>query len=218
MGQTTTRRPGRPAAASRDDALALARRQFLDAERVDIKAIAGELGLGRATMHRWFGTREELLGEMLATLTEERLAASRSKTGGRGAAALLSCFDRYNRELAATKALGVWLAQEQDRALRVLTSSGGIVQPRVVAAVERLISAEIDAGAFTPSLAPPTLAYAIVRLAEAFLYNDAMFGIRGDTERLREVEAALLGLTPDACGPARSAAPSPGPRQAGQDS
>jgi AcrR family transcriptional regulator len=218
MGQTTTRRPGRPAAASRDDALALARRQFLDAERVDVKAIAGELGLGRATMHRWFGTREELLGEMLATLTEERLAAIRSKTGGRGAAALLSCFDRYNRELAATKALGVWLAQEQERALRVLTSSGGIVQPRVVAAVERLISVEIDAGAFTPSLAPPTLAYAIVRLAEAFLYNDAMFGIRGDTERLRVVEAALLGVTPDAREPAGSAAPSPGPRQADQDS
>jgi AcrR family transcriptional regulator len=148
-------------------------------------------------MHRWFGTREELLGEMLATLTEERLAAIRSKTRGRGAPALLRCFDRFNRELAGTRALGVWLAQEQERALLVLTSSGGIVQPRVVAAIERLISAEIDAGAYTPSLAPPTLAYAIVRLAEAFLYNDAMFGIRGDTERLREVEAALLGVNPD---------------------
>jgi AcrR family transcriptional regulator len=197
MVQTTTRRPGRPAAASREDALALARRQFLDAERVDIKAIASELGLGRATMHRWFGTREELLGEMLATLTEERLAAIRSKTGSRGAPALLACFDHFNRELAGTRALGVWLAQEQELALRVLTSSGGIVQPRVVAAVERMISAEVDAGAFTPSFAPPTLAYAIVRLAEAFLYNDAMFGIRGDTERLREVEAVLLGVTPD---------------------
>jgi AcrR family transcriptional regulator len=197
MVQTTTRRPGRPAAATREDALALARRQFLDAERVDIKAIARELGLGRATMHRWFGTREELLGEMLATLTEERLAAIRGKTRGRGAQALLDCFDRFNRELVGTRALGVWLAQEQERALLVLTSSGGIVQPRVVAAIERLICAEIDTDAFKPSLAPPTLAYAIVRLAEAFLYNDAMFGIRGDTERLREVEAALLGLAAD---------------------
>ena len=37
------------------------------------------------------------------------------------------------------------------------------------------------------------LAYAIVRLGEAFLYNDAIVGIRGDTDRLREIEAALLG-------------------------
>ncbi|MCW2994224.1 MAG: hypothetical protein JWQ18_1719, partial [Conexibacter sp.] len=39
----------------------------------------------------------------------------------------------------------------------------------------------------------PTLAYAIVRLTEAFLYNDAAAGLRGDAERLRAVLAALLG-------------------------
>jgi hypothetical protein len=33
-----------------------------------------------------------------------------------------------------------------------------------------------------------------VRLGEAFLYNDALTGIRGDTQRLRQVEAALLGV------------------------
>jgi hypothetical protein len=33
-----------------------------------------------------------------------------------------------------------------------------------------------------------------VRLAEAFIYNDALAGIRGDVEDLRRVEAALLGL------------------------
>src|SRR5262245_15831782 len=143
MVQTATRRPGRPAAASRQDALALVRRRFLRAERVDVKAIAGEPGLGRATMHRWFGTRGELVGEMLAALAEERLTAIRGEIRGGGARALLSCFDRFNREVAGTRGLGVWLAQEQERALRVLTSSGGIVQPRVVEAIERLITTEI---------------------------------------------------------------------------
>ena len=50
-------------------------------------------------------------------------------------------------------------------------------------------------GAFAPAVAPSSLAYAIVRLAESFIYNDAIFGIRGDVERLREVEAALLGVS-----------------------
>ena len=50
--------------------------------------------------------------------------------------------------------------------------------------------------AFAPSaVEPATLGYAIVRLAEAFLYNDAAIGIRGEVERLREVEAAPLGVT-----------------------
>ena len=41
-----------------------------------------------------------------------------------------------------------------------------------------------------------TLAYAIVRLAEAFLYNDAAAALEGQVDGLRAVEAALLGLTP----------------------
>ena len=145
-------------------------------------------------MHRWFGTREALVGEVLATLGEQRLAAIRKGVRGGGARALLESFDRFNRELAGSLGLRVLLANEQERALRVLTSSGGIVQPRLVSAIERLIVAEMDAGTFTPALAPSSLAYAIVRLAESFLYNDAIVGIRGDTERLRDVQAVLLGV------------------------
>src|SRR5271166_1060165 len=194
MTGMATGRPGRPAAASRQAALALARERFLAGERLDVQGIARELGLARATMHRWFGTREMLIGEMLAELGEERLAAIRAGVPGDGAPALLSCFDRFNRELASNAGLGALLAQEQERALRILTSSAGIVQPRIVAAIERLIDEEVKAGSFVSPVAPSTLAYAIVRLAESFLYNDAIVGMRGDSERLREVEAALLGL------------------------
>jgi hypothetical protein len=63
-----------------------------------------------------------------------------------------------------------------------------------VACIEALIRSEVSAGRFDPPAEPTTLAYAIVRLAEAFLYNDAAIGIRGEWERLREVQAALLGV------------------------
>jgi hypothetical protein len=112
---------------------------------------------------------------------------------GDGAGALLETFDRFNREVAATRGMRFLLAQEQERALRILTSSGGIVQPRVVGAVEDVIVDEVRGGRYAPTVAPKALAYAIVRLGEAFLYNDAIVGIRGDTERLREIEGALLG-------------------------
>jgi AcrR family transcriptional regulator len=171
----------------------LATERFLASERVDVQAIARELGLARATMHRWFQTRELLLGEVLATLAEERLSAIRTRTGGAGAPALLQTLDSFNRELVATPGMRALLAQEQERALRILTSSAGVVQPRVVARIERLIDAEVQAGELDPPTPPDVLAYAITRLGEAFLYNDALAGIRGDTERLRQVLAALLG-------------------------
>jgi AcrR family transcriptional regulator len=186
-------RPGRPAAATREAALALARRRYMAGERVDVQAIARELGLARATMHRWFRTRELLLGETLAELGEERLAVFRGRVGGHGAPALLESFDGFNRELAASDALKALLGQEPELALRVLTSSAGVVQPRMVAAVRALIEAALRSG-FRPAVAPDLLAYAIVRLAEAFLYNDAAAGVAGETDRLRQVEAALLGV------------------------
>jgi AcrR family transcriptional regulator len=107
MAISQTGRPGRPAAASREEAIELATRCFLAGERVDVQAIAESLGLARATMHRWFGTRDRLVGEMLAALGERRLRSIRARTRGRGARALLSCFDEYNRELAGSEPLRV---------------------------------------------------------------------------------------------------------------
>jgi AcrR family transcriptional regulator len=194
MTPVITGRPGRPAASTREAALQLATQRFLASERVDVQAIARELGLARATMHRWFQTREMLLGEVLATLAEERLLIVREQIGGHGARALLETLDSFNREVAATRGLRTLLAQEQERALRILTSSAGVVQPRVVATVTRLIDAEVNEGHYAAPIPADVLAYSITRLGEAFIYNDALAGIRGDTERLRQVEAALLGV------------------------
>jgi AcrR family transcriptional regulator len=195
MAPLATGRPGRPAASTREAALELASKRFQAGERVDVQAIARELGLARATMHRWFQTRELLLGELLAQLAEDRLATIRAESPGSGAAVLLDTLDRFNREVSENRGLRALLASEQERALRILTSSAGLVQPRVVAAIEALIDAEVNAGEFLAPTPPDVLAYALVKLGEAFLYNDALAGIRGDTDRLHQVEAALLGLT-----------------------
>jgi AcrR family transcriptional regulator len=174
--------------------LAAATRQYLEGRRLDVQAIATELGLARATIYRWFGSREDLLGEVIACEAEDYFRRVRSRVGGRGARALLETFDQINRGLARSPSLRAFLEQERESALRTLTSSGGIVEPRSVATIADLIEAEARAGAYDPPVEVPTLAYAIVRLAQAFLYNDAVAGIRGDVERLRDVEAALLGV------------------------
>jgi AcrR family transcriptional regulator len=178
MPPLATGRPGRPAASTREAALGLATEHFLAGERIDVQAIARELGLARATMHRWFQTRELLLGELLGTLGVERLEAIRRDVGGVGAPALLETFDRFNREVAANRGMRALLAQEQERALRILTSSAGLVQPRLVACIARVIEDEAQAGEYVPPIPADVLAYAIVRLAEAFIYNDALAGIR----------------------------------------
>jgi AcrR family transcriptional regulator len=188
------RAPGPSAAASREQVLDLALREFVAGRRVDVRAIAAELGLARATVYRWFGARERLLGEMIARDAEAYFRRVRRRVRGRGGRALLETFDEINRGLARSFALRRFLEQEREAALRILTSSGGIVEPRAVAVIGELIADEVRRGAYEPPVDPPTLAYAIVGLANAFLYNDAIAGIRGDVDRLRDVEAALLGV------------------------
>ncbi|HET6623490.1 MAG TPA: QsdR family transcriptional regulator, partial [Gaiellaceae bacterium] len=168
--------------------------RYLRGRRVDVQAIAAEVGLGRTTIYRWFGSREGLLGEAIVRAGEPLVDDARAQAAGRGGAMLLDTFDRLNRSLAAAPALRWFVEQERD-ALRILTSSAGIVHPRMVARVTGLIEDESGAGRYDPPVEPATLGFAIVRLAEAFLFNDAD-GLRGDVERLREVEAALLGVLP----------------------
>src|SRR4051795_13708439 len=93
-------RRGRPAAASRDDVLDAGLHHYLLGQRVDVQAIAGELGVGRATIYRWFGSREKLLGEIIIRATEPVLEAARRGQRGKGGPGLLETFDRFNRALA----------------------------------------------------------------------------------------------------------------------
>ena len=191
---TTGARRGRPAAASREDVLDAALQRYLRGRRVDVQAIAGELGLGRTTIYRWFGSREELIGEVIFRAAEPLIDAARAGARGRGGPALLDTFDRLNRSYATAPALRQFVEQERDAALRILTSSAGIVHPRIVARITGLIEDEVRAGTYEAPVEPATLGYAIVRLAEAFLFTDA--GMRADVTRLREVEAAILGVKP----------------------
>ena len=188
------RGPGRPAAATREQVLDAALDRYLRGRRVDIQAIAAELGLGRATVHRWFGTRETLIGEVIVLAAEPVLAAARAGARGRGGPALLDTFDRFNRSLADAPALRQFVEAERETALRIITSRRGVVQTRIVAMITDLIQREARSRRYDPPLEPSTLGYAIVRLAEAFLFNDAALGSRGDLDRLRDVEAALLNV------------------------
>jgi AcrR family transcriptional regulator len=199
-------RRGRRAAATREEVLALVMHRYLRGLRVDVQAIALELGLGRTTIYRWFGSRDQLIGEVVVRAAEPLLEEARRDARGAGPQALLDTFDRFNRSIASSTALQRFVERERDAALRVITSSGGRVQPRIVAMITALIAEEVSAGAYVPPVEPATLGYAIVRLAEAFLFNDAAAGIRGDVDRLREVEAALLGIDSAPCGDLRPCA------------
>jgi AcrR family transcriptional regulator len=191
----TVARRGRPAAASREEVLRAATRRYLRGQRVDVQAIAAELGLGRTTIYRWFGSREELIGEVLPAVTKPLLDGARAEAQGTGALRLLDTFDRFNRSLVDAPALRTFVARERGAAVRIITRGTGNVQRRNVEMITELIEAEVRAGTYDPPVEPATLGYAIVRLAEAFIFNESATALADSVDRLRDVEAALLGVS-----------------------
>ena len=150
----TTPKRGRPPAASREDVLAAAMQRYLRGQRVDVRAIAAELGLGRATVYRWFGGRDNLMGEVLAGAADPLLDVARAEARGRGGRALLDTFDRFNRGIIGAPALRQYVEQEREAALRVITSGAGVVEPHLVGRIAELIEEQVRRGAYEPPVEP----------------------------------------------------------------
>jgi AcrR family transcriptional regulator len=183
---------GRPAAATREQLLGAVTECFLAGERIDIQAICADLGLSRATVHRWYGSRDDVIGTVMVGLVDP-LFRRIARTGrGSGAERLVDVFERQLMALAVDAPFRRFLEHERDAAQRILTAPDGVVEPAVVALIQEMIEAEMTRG-YEPPADAGVIAYAIVRMAESFLYADAAIGFRGDFDRLRAVYAALLG-------------------------
>jgi len=158
------------------DAFRAARRKWLAGERIDIGALASELGVSRATLFRWVGSRELLLGEILwslCALTLERASAGLRLRGARRVAR--SC-ERVIRGILDFAPLRRFISQDPEYALRLLTSKASPVQARTIAAVRGMLEREVERGALSPPLRLDTLAYLVVRLGESFVYAEAISG------------------------------------------
>ena len=159
---------------------------------MDVQAIAGVLGISRATVYRWFSSREGLLGEVLAGEFAALLHAAEGKSARRGPARVAEILDSVNRQLVRNRPFRQLFEQEQATVLRLLTNSAGPVQPKIIEVITDLLERATAEDDWTPQVDIPTLAYALTRLSEAFLYNDVAAGIRGDVDRLHAVQVALL--------------------------
>src|SRR5215204_3017806 len=77
------------------DVLELARRTWLAGERLDMGGLARGLGISRATLYSWVGSRERLTGEVLWSFADEGLRQARAAATGAGAEYVVDVFKRF---------------------------------------------------------------------------------------------------------------------------
>jgi AcrR family transcriptional regulator len=165
----------------------------LGLRRLDMRALATETGMARATLYRKVGSRDRLLGEVLWYLTRLEWARAFEGVGDvRGAQRVTEVIRRFMTRVQAGPALRRLLDAEPEATLRILTSKHGAVQQRIIATIERLLAIEEERGALRPFIDRPTLAYVIVRIGESFLYADVIADAEPDVDRAVEIIARLL--------------------------
>jgi AcrR family transcriptional regulator len=169
---------------------------FVAGQRLDMRSLARRVGVARATLYRRAGNREQLLDELLWWRARRLLAEQvQASEGMAGTGRLVAVIGGVLRAIARDRPLRAFLESDPETALRLLTGTRSTVHRGMAGALEALIDLERGRGSFDASLDTPTLAYAIVRISEGFLYSDVVADRAPDIDRATTViEALLTGL------------------------
>jgi AcrR family transcriptional regulator len=185
-GRAPERRP------TADDAFRLARRKFLGAERIDMSALAAELGVNRVTLYRWVGSRNKLLVEVVWSVGERTLQKVDAGVKERGAERVVQVVTRFLDAVITSAGMKRWLAEEGELAMRLLTRHDTGFQPRLIDWIHRLLVEESEAGQLSLPADLHEVAYVIVRLIESYTYLDLITGEHPDAQRAEPILRLLL--------------------------
>jgi AcrR family transcriptional regulator len=169
---------------------------FVTGQRLDMRSLAKHIGVARATLYRRAGNREQLLDQVLWWRARHLLADQIKATAGlTGADRLTAVIGGVLRAIGTDRPVRMFLESDPETALRLLTGPRSTVHQGMAKALENLIDLERGRGAFDASLDTRTLAFAIVRVSEGFLYSDVIADRATDTARaVTVIEALLRGL------------------------
>lgn len=165
-----------------------------------MSALAAELGVGRATLYRWAGNREDLLGAVLAEATERTFRAAVHEVDHRrgaqrrtGAARVLAVVDCFMRRVLAAEPLKA-LTHREPRLFVRLATTPGLIETRSAQLLQELIEHEVAAGRMVPPVPVDVLSQAVVRMADGPLYAHLLGGGEPRIDEALAVAAVLLGL------------------------
>jgi AcrR family transcriptional regulator len=178
------------------DALREARRRFLKGERIDMGELAIALGIARATLYRWVGDREQLLGEILWSFAEAGLKEAHDYADRTARDRGVDWIVRYNAHFVQATArfdpIRRFIEAEPDVALRVMTTNRGVAEGRLIEVMRKTLEERAQAGHLKLRLDAADLAYVIVRVSESFIWREFITGDEPDIDKASDVVRVLL--------------------------
>ncbi|WP_240157265.1 QsdR family transcriptional regulator [Pseudonocardia broussonetiae] len=179
-----------PEPQGRDAAVRLARTWFIDSRRIEMRALADELGVSRMTINRWVGSRDQLIGTITWGLAENALDRARERATGSGVEVVAGTLEGFIATVLDAPFQRAFLRQEGEIALRILTTRSSHLQRNFIAYVAELLRDELPESAERMPI--DDLAYLLVRIAESFCYVDLICGGEPDASKVGVAVRLLL--------------------------
>jgi AcrR family transcriptional regulator len=169
---------------------------WLAEQRIDMGALATELGVSRATLYNWVGGRERLTAEVLWSIAEATIAQARQESGASGPEHVAEVIERYMAALSEFEPMRKFISRDPEHALRVLTGSRTTFQRRLIDSMRELIREQVESAGYEPPLDVETLSYLLVRIGESFIFNDVITGSEPDLTKAAQASRILLFAPP----------------------
>ena len=179
------------------DVIEAATSSYLRGEPLDMSALAAQLGIGRATLYRWVGNREELLANVIAETSERTFRTVVKDASGEGVAFVVDAIGRFMQAVASAQPLAT-LTQREPLLFIRLAMSPGVIEDRAAGFVGELLDQEVAAGRLELALPVPVMAEAIVRICDAHLYANLLGRGAPEISTALDLVTLLLGSRPTA--------------------
>ena len=157
------------------DVFKLARKRWLRGERLNLNEIAEEIGINRATLFRWVGTKELLMAEIIWSVYEPTLEQAKIHARGNGPGYIADVCRYTMNAVLGSRPLQKFVQDDTQFALRILTSTR-LLQERRLEAFRTLLEDQVRKGYLTPALEIESLALLIIRMSESFAYSELIVG------------------------------------------
>ena len=181
------------ATLTRQAVIDAATRQYLAGQSLDMSALAAELGIGRSTLYRIVGNRENLLGTLLAQATERTFRRATTYTTAEGGLEhVLEVLDRFMHAIITARPLRTLSEREPLLFVRLVLLPGQVEQT-AGRLIGDMLATEVAAGRLELPLPPAVCGDAIVRMCDPHLYAHVLGRGEPEIDAALDLIAALLG-------------------------
>lgn len=173
------------------DAFELAKKHWLLTQKLNVGELAEELGVSRATLFRWIGNKDLLMGEIMWSLYKPTVMKVRQEAPGEGVDYVVNVFREVNTQILNSQPMRAWLSADGQYAVSILSSKSSHFHSRMVELNTELLKQEAEKGSIHPAMNIDSLSFFMCRIGNSCVFSEMILGHEPELDQLEDACTAV---------------------------